>query len=414
MSFRSEFSLPTDRQQVMARIPTFLLFVLAAYLLFSFGGNLIQIYLYRDGGLDFRVGYLPAVTQLLNGQSPYLDLPAGPIARYASGYSYVYPPTFAWLLTPFLALPAQTATLLWLGLQTILLCLAVWIAAIAAGARKRVRLILLLIIATILYIPTYDALQTGNVGVIITLGMALLLRSALIRPEGDKASGAIATALGVLKLTPGLVLLPLLVNNPRKYLPSALVTLAILVIPFFLLNPGAWLDYAQVPFRLAAGSVWYHNNFALATVLAYHWPASAPLIPAIRLATPLLALGLLGLSILKARQFGGLPAALILAYTASLLLMGVVWGNYFEALLPGFIIVWIKTGRRGRLGLSLGYLLLWSGLVWPPLETTGMILIIIITLKILWSNTIREVSPDLQERIISRRLQIKDLARDVT
>jgi hypothetical protein len=154
-----------------------------------------------------------------------------------------------------------------------------------------------------------------------------------------------------------------------------------------------------VPFRLAEGYAWYSYNLAPSTVLAYHWPATAPLIPAIRLVTPLLALGLLGLSIFKTRQPGGLPVALILAYVASLLVMSVIWGNYFEPLLPSFIIAWIKTGRQGRLGLSLGYLLLRIN---PLLEATGMILIIIVILKTFWSIPVRgvasgEAAPTLQK-----------------
>jgi hypothetical protein len=96
-------------------------------------------------------------------------------------------------------------------------------------------------------------------------------------------------------------------------------------------------------------------------------------------------------------------AALILAYVASLLLMGALWANYFEALLPALIMAWIKAGRQGRLGLSLSYLLLWiGGFAWPPLETTGMILIIIIILKTFWAVPVgeiatAEVSPTLQK-----------------
>ena len=396
MSFRSDFSLPRNHQEVMARIPTLLLGIFTGFLLISAIIILLTYVMNKDGALDFREAYLSAATHLLHGQSPYLDLPTGPIGRSSSGY--VYPPTFAWLLTPFLAISTQAAVFLWFGLQCLFLGLAAWIAAVAAGAYKRVRLILLLILAILFYFPTYDTLATGNVGAIITLGMALLLRAALVKPGGDKASGVIATALGVLKLTPGLVLLPLLANNPRKYLPVALLTLMVLVLPFFLLNPGAWVDYAQVPFRLAGGSVWYDHNFAPATVLAYYWPATAPLIPTLRLATPLLALGLLGLSIFKARRPGGLFAALILAYVASLLLMGAIWGNYFEALLPALIMAWIKTGHHERLVFALACLFLWIGFAWPPLETLGMILIIIIILKTFWSVPFRE-TPAISQKV---------------
>jgi len=376
-------TLSPGQRHLAADLQILFLAVLAGFSLVICLEGLIHLYLDKGGGVDFYSAYLVAARHLLNGQSPYTNLPAGPIAAQTYG-AYFYPPTFAWFLIPFLCLSQLNATLLWLGLQITLLVTAVWLAAMSAGAKKTLRLVLALIVATLFFVPTYDALGGGNVGIIITLGVALLLWSTLTHPEGHFLPAPLVTALGILKLTPGLLLLPLLVANPRRNLKLAGLTLVLLVGPFFLLNPGSWLDYLRIPFSLITGDGWYFNNLAPTTVFAYYWPAVAGLEPLIRLLTIGGVLILLGASLNLAHRPAGLPAALMTAYVASLLLSGTLWGNYFEALLPGVIITWIWSGKWGRILITVAYLVAWVGFfLTPPLETIGLLMLGLTIIQIL-------------------------------
>jgi len=352
----------------------------------------VYFYFTRDAGYDFHTAYLGAAQRLMDGQSPYLpNLLSGPIPAQ-TGDAYLYPPTFAWLITPFLALPRFAATLSWVWLQILLVALAVGVAARAAQAELRPTLVLGLTIATLLYIPTFDSLSTGNVGMIVALGMALLLHSAVATDKGGKSAGPIAVVLGVLELAPGLVLLPVLAANPRLHLPRALAALAILTLPFIALNPGAWIDFVRVPFNLATGNSWYHNNIAPGTVFAYYWPATREFTTLLRIAALAGAGGLLIVSLIAARRSGGLPAAICAAAAASILPLGTIWQLYLTALLPGIIFAWLRADWRGRSALSVGYLLLLVGFFYAlPLEAVGMAILMIAPVIILWPPHSRAV-----------------------
>jgi hypothetical protein len=352
-------------------------------------GALIYLYWHGTGGFDFWSGYLTAANHLTHGQSPYNPiLLSGPVP-VGNDHGFVYPPTLAWLLIPFLALPQNVASLIWLVLQAGAASLGLIILVRALRASFQPRLIFLLIIALVSFPPFISLCYSGNVTGFIALGMALLLRSALRDETGGASSGPIGAILAVLKLTPGLVLLPLVIADPRRHLPRALLTGLMLTIPFILLNPGAWLDFAHIPFNLAAGSSWNANVLGPATALPYHWSIFASWTTALHVLTLGLTAVLVLAAMALARQKNGLPAALVAASGAAILPFGEIWLYYLAALLPGLILAYFWAGRSGRAAIILGYLLLWGGLaVSFPLASLGMLVLMFVPVFILCPSTL--------------------------
>jgi hypothetical protein len=352
---------------------------------------LLLFYTSKAGGSDFAV-YLAAARHLINGQSPYSSsLLMGPFAAQTPG-AYLYPPTFAWLLVPLLALPAAFSAGVWVCLQLGALAAALWIAARAGGASGRPRLIFILVPVGVFYLPVLQSLYLGQVGTFIALGMALLLRSATIDKRREYTAGPLASALVVLKITPGLVLVPLLLSRPRQ-MKAVLFTLLVLIGPFVLLNPGAWLDFLHVPLNLALGNAWYPDNLAPGTVFAYQWTALAGFSSFFHLLAILTALGLLAVACTVARRPGGLPLALIATSSAAILPFGAIWFHYLIILLPGLIFTYLHTDKRGRLAIILACLSLWGfHLLNPIVATLGMLVLMGLPVVLLWSQ---KISPSL-------------------
>jgi hypothetical protein len=367
-----------------SRMLTTALGLVALGSLVSILGALIYLYWHGTGGFDFWSGYLTAANHLTHGQSPYNSfLLSGPVP-VGNDHGFVYPPTLAWLLIPFLALPQNVASLIWLALQVGSMVLGLVLLLRTIKVPFQPRLVFLLIIALVGFPPFISLCYSGNVTGFIALGMALLLRSALRSETGEDSSGPIGAILTVLKLTPGLVLLPLVIADPRRHLPRALLTGLVFTVPFIFLNPGAWLDFAHIPFNLAAGSSWNTNVLGPATALPYHWSVFLPWTTALHLLTLGLTAALVLAAIGLARQKGGLPAALVAASAAAILPFGEILLYYLAVLLPGLILAYFWAGRPGRAAIILGYLLLWGGLaVSFSLASLGMLVLMFVPVFIL-------------------------------
>jgi alpha-1,2-mannosyltransferase len=113
---------------------------------------------------DFHQAYLPAAHAVLAGHSPY---PPATVAALTPRTAFVYPPLTAYLAAPFAALPPQVA-------DAVATALAI---ACIAG-------ILMLLGITdwrcyamsFLWAPTYSAIQTANVTLLLAVGLALVWR----------------------------------------------------------------------------------------------------------------------------------------------------------------------------------------------------------------------------------------------
>ena len=371
-----------------SRMLTSALGLVALSSLFFVFGILIYLYWQGTGGFDFWSAYLTAADHLTHGQSPYNSFVlSGPVPVGSKGF--VYPPTFAWLLIPFLALPPNLASLIWLVLQAGSAVLGLLILVRTLKVSFQPRLIFLLIIALVGFPPFISLCYSGNVTGFIALGMALLLRSARRCETGEASSGPIGAILTVLKLTPGLVLLPLVIADPRRHLPRAIWAGLALTVPFMLLNPTSWLDFIHIPFNLATGSSWNANILAPATALPYHWPIFVPWTTTLHVMTLGLTAGLVLAAVTLARQKGGLPAALVAASGAAILPFGEIWLYYLAALLPGMILAYFQARWPGRTTIIFGYLLLWGGLTISfPLASLGMLVLMFAPVFILCPQSV--------------------------
>jgi len=373
-----------DRRELIFGAQNLLIATVALFLLALWVGNIVLRYAGETAGNDFWDAYLRAARHLIDGQPLYMPaLLAGPFPGQIP-QAYLYPPTFAWLLTPLLLIPQSISTGLWALAQGILLGSSVWIAATAAGARKSWRLFFLLMMAVTVFSPNMDTVISGNVGAIIALGTALLLRSAVRDPRGDRSAGPLGVALGLLKLTPGVMLLPIFLANPRRHIPRAILAALLLIVPFFLLNPGTWFDFLRAPLNLAAGSNWYGNNLAPNVVFPYYWPGTADLALELRLATLALAAGLLIISLYLARRSGGLPLAILAASAVSLLVPGAIWTHYLTALMPGVVFTLVRANNRWRSVIIICLLLSWPIPVMMPIFSLAAIALMVVPLFVLW------------------------------
>src|SRR5947207_2034057 len=120
----------------------------------------------RKGSLeiDLARAYLPAAHAVVHGHSPYTPLTLSGLAR---GSEFVYPPTAAWLAAPLAALPLGVAE--GIGLALMIGCVVGTL--LLLGVRDwRCHMV------AFLWLPTYSALQTGNLALPLALGIAAVWR----------------------------------------------------------------------------------------------------------------------------------------------------------------------------------------------------------------------------------------------
>ncbi|HEX9098787.1 MAG TPA: glycosyltransferase family 87 protein [Candidatus Dormibacteraeota bacterium] len=174
----------------------------------------------------------------LNLQQSELDA-IGSRIRIAELARYISPPPVAWLALPFTLLPYPIAYLSWSALLLAALAGTWYLAAPGAG---RLRLIHLL--AALAWLPVIYALQLGQPGLFVALGVAGSY--ALLRSNRPFLSGL---ALGVIVLKPQLgFLLPIaLVAGGRfRAVAGAAVALGLLLIASGLnVGPDGMAAYAE-------------------------------------------------------------------------------------------------------------------------------------------------------------------------
>lgn len=163
---------------------------------------------------DFEHAYLPAAQAVLAGHSPY---PPATVAAFFPRTAFVYPPLTAYLAAPF-TLVSPTVS------EAVVSALA---AAFVLGALRLLGVTDWRCYAiTLLWEPTYSAIQTGNVTPLLALGLALVWRYRDRAPVG----GIVTGALIALKLFAWPLLVWLVVTRRLRDAAVAVVTGTILVI----------------------------------------------------------------------------------------------------------------------------------------------------------------------------------------
>jgi hypothetical protein len=174
----------------------------------------------------------------LNLQQAELDA-IGSRIRIAELARYISPPPVAWLALPFTLLPYPVAYVVWSALLLAALVGTWYLAAPGAG-----RLRLIHLVAALAWLPVIYALQLGQPGLFVALGVAGSY--ALLREHRQFLSGL---ALGVIVLKPQLgFLLPiaLLAGGRFRALAGAAVAIGVLLIGSGLnVGPDGMAAYAE-------------------------------------------------------------------------------------------------------------------------------------------------------------------------
>lgn len=187
--------------------------------------------------VDYHQFY-DAALAIRHGADPYLPALA---AQGTTQSTYVYPPLFALLLTPFTALSLPRALALWDGLNVAFLAAAIYALLRAAGARPALVLVALFTVVASLLGPVRSTLHWGQADLFILccLCTALLARSKN-RPE---LAGLL---LGVACVTkPTYLALVVFLLWKREFKFSAVTVLAFLTyffVPFLWLGGQALHD----------------------------------------------------------------------------------------------------------------------------------------------------------------------------
>lgn len=299
--------------------------------------------------------YLAGARRVLAGEDPFG-------ATSTRGWPYVYPPTFATLLIPLTPLRQRVAAGLWFALSAAALALG------ALGVRRslgrdgpfawRVDGLALALIA----VPTASALLRGQVGPLL-LGLAGGALWAL-RARRDVLAGALLALATAIKLTPGLLLVGLVVARRWRAAAAAAGALAVwlVLVPLPLLGLGGTTDalthFGQRmvlrPLRdpgasdLTAQGVHIGTNQSLTSQLVRRAPPGA-----LRTAgLVVLACAICGAALIAAGRGGpddGLgpgPVGLLLA--APLLVAPIAWHHHHVVLLPliGWLVLRRPNGSR--------------------------------------------------------------------
>src|SRR5712691_3434232 len=172
---------------------------------------------------DFHHAYLPAAHAVLAGHSPY---PAATVAALAPRTAFVYPPLTAFLAVPFTVLPPLVADALVTALAVA--CIAVILALLGVRDWRCYTI-------PFLWEPTYSAVQTANVTLLLALGLALMWR---FRSRAF-AVAVVAGALVALKLFLWPVLLWLVATRRFRSAAAGVAAGVVLV-----LGPWAVIRFA--------------------------------------------------------------------------------------------------------------------------------------------------------------------------
>jgi arabinofuranan 3-O-arabinosyltransferase len=196
---------------------------------------------------DFTFYYAAARIGVTHGWQSIYDLGLQQSELYAIGSRikiaelarYISPPPLAWLALPFTLLPYPLAYLLWSALLLAALAGTWFLAAPGAGHTRLIHLV-----AALAWLPVIYALQLGQPGLFVALGVAGSY--ALLRKHRQFLSGL---ALGVIVLKPQLgFLLPfaLLAGGRYRAVAGAAVGIGLLLLASAVnVGPDGIAAYAQ-------------------------------------------------------------------------------------------------------------------------------------------------------------------------
>jgi alpha-1,2-mannosyltransferase len=269
---------------------------------------------------DFSHAYLPAAHAVLAGRSPF---PAATAAALAPRTAFVYPPLTAYLAAPFTAISTGWAE----SVATALAVAAVISILLVVGVRDwRCYMVVFL------WEPTYSAIQTGNVNLLLALGLALVWRYR----DRPATAALITGAMFALKpfMWPVLVWLVCTRRFRTAFAGSAAAA-------FFVLAPWAAIGFAglgRYPHLLnVLSKVEGQDAYTIRALLGGVAPTRLAEVVGILVGVAALAAAVRVGARDERRSFA-------LGVAGCLLLSPIVWMDYFVLLL---VVVGVLVGRFG-------------------------------------------------------------------
>jgi alpha-1,2-mannosyltransferase len=325
--------------------------------------------------------YLAGSQRLLAGQDPLL-------ASSKRGWPYVYPPTLAALLVPLSLLPQRLAAGLWF-LLGVAAAIGGWWAWRRARRREGEPLwrwredgLPLLLVA----LPATSALLRGQVGPLL-LGLFLAAAACLHQRRDVLAGGLLALATAI-KLTPGLLLVGLIVARRWKAAAGAAAGLLLwlVVVPLPFLGPsgtGEALEHFTQhmivrPLKnpadpnLTSRNVHIANNQSLTSLTIRH--LDGPPRKALLLLLALACLGVpLLLSALPAEPGPPSETAYALLIAAPLLVAPIAWHHHHVLAFPALALLATRRTRGANVALATFALLALLHFAVKPLRPWGLL-----------------------------------------
>ncbi len=274
---------------------------------------------------------------------------------------YIYPPILADLVLPLSYLPALTAGKVWLALNLVALLLTAWVMT------RTLSIPVLSLGSLALLVGIFSMFATGMCliwGQITILLLLLWMLGIDWYQRRWYAASAFALALATaIKLTPLLVIVPLLLWREWRWLRAYAVSLVLLVALMLTVNtPASLADYVfhVMPSMSGGGTPDLENKSLLSSVQLLYVtlrggnpnPVSMAIPPVVITAGKLLSLALMGLATLLLVRVGTgmrmLDRRLTLALFAllSACLAPISWKHAYVVVFLALSFLWAEAFRR--------------------------------------------------------------------
>jgi len=286
--------------------------------------------------------YRQAAIRLASTGSPYHPLLfAGPIANDVKNVpiAYLYPPPLAQLFVPLLGIPAFTLAAWSSAVQGLIVAIVFPLVYRRFAFNLAWSSVLGVWLIAGVSNPVHFAIYGGNLSGWIAISIAI----ALVAPR--RAGPVVATLMGIVKMTPGILLVPALLTRTAR-LPVAAVGLLV-VGTSVAISPFAWAEWLRALPNIFQFPPWDGaENFSPVVITsAIGLPQVGSVLTLLISATAIVGAVVLARS---GRWYGSIAAAA----TALLFATSSVGSHYLAILTPLVIAALPNSSRTARVALT--------------------------------------------------------------